>query len=617
MAVRQAAQHEYIADMLFRRPTMADHSAGGAKPQFHLPESLWGQEWRHPSGDTYTPTRLVVHNTDHGVDPEPFAPQIPLPVLEAVFAALTGQVADVRTSSVGDGYSVEVFTHVEMRTRHAWAGRSKNVTNRMFLSQIHSGYHQSGYHNWGVRGYKIGKDPVEYLALIALCGALATPKRGAKVLSHYSDLLAAYVAEERPPIRDFIMPEANWIMVNKVVTELTLWMMFRDLSPIPSSSGDNTALGQHIFRQEEWQRTFPKYDNVHRSGHSHWDEGLFAEDRPSANLSVAFTDPEKLKEWRETGVLSLAPSADADASVVGTLDTPFVGPQSGQLMMAGLHGLHARAVGTHGTGKSVCVLNVMRMCREYIQVKEGRDIGAGITVEGHESMQPDDLLGGFTPTISEKDGTKGFEWADGPLTTAMRDGLMIFVDEANRMPSKTLNVLLGAISRGAIVLTQQGNVEVAAGAGFVVFMAMNVGQAYIGTNAVDPALLDRFPVTVPFEYLPRDEEVKLLTGRTDIDEQIAGWIVGVAVETRAQFANRSLPVPISPRGTIAWAQVVMYRRLLKGLVDGSPYGQAVESAAEMTWLPDVAGLDATGSVNADSANALRQLIRNHRPDGAR
>ena len=60
----------------------------------------------------------------------------------------------------------------------------------------------------------------------------------------------------------------------------------------------------------------------------------------------------------------------------------------------------------------------------------------------------------------------------------MRAGGFLFIDEANRMPNRTLNVPLGVLSRRAVALTEHGCEKVEAGEGFQVAIATNLGQGH-------------------------------------------------------------------------------------------------------------------------------------------
>jgi hypothetical protein len=154
----------------------------------------------------------------------------------------------------------------------------------------------------------------------------------------------------------------------------------------------------------------------------------------------------------------------------------FRGPELAELVESLELGMHCLLVGPTATGKSLCATEAF----EY--VTEGKPV---FVIEGHESLREFDLLGGYTP-----DGTGSFLWNDGILVRAMRSGGFLFIDEANRMPTRTLNVLLGVLSREAVVLTEHGSEEVPAEQGFQVVMAMNLEQGY-AVNALDRALLDR------------------------------------------------------------------------------------------------------------------------------
>src|SRR5262249_11860390 len=129
-------------------------------------------------------------------------------------------------------------------------------------------------------------------------------------------------------------------------------------------------------------------------------------------------------------------------------DARFRGWQLPELIETLDLGMHAMLVGPTATGKSLCAAEA------FVRARAQRSVFA---IEAHESLREFDLLGGYTP-----DGKGGFVWRDGVVVQAMRAGGYLLVDEANRMPTRTLNVLLGVLSRGAVVLTENGSEEVVA-----------------------------------------------------------------------------------------------------------------------------------------------------------
>jgi MoxR-like ATPase len=252
---------------------------------------------------------------------------------------------------------------------------------------------------------------------------------------------------------------------------------------------------------------------------------------------LAFTDLNALRVLRrEAGEPTAPPEPIASFPAAR-----FRGPELAELMESLELGMHCLLVGPTATGKSLCALEAFEFTAECKPV---------FVIEGHESLREFDLLGGYTP-----DGEGGFIWNDGVLVQAMRVGGFLFIDEANRMPTRTLNVLLGVLSRNAVVLTEHGSKEVEAADGFQVVMAMNLGQGY-AVNALDRALLDRFPCVLEFRYLPSLEEEELLVAETGIDRSTARIMVKVANETRRLRKNRELSGELTPPGPLCLGQEV-------------------------------------------------------------
>jgi MoxR-like ATPase len=191
----------------------------------------------------------------------------------------------------------------------------------------------------------------------------------------------------------------------------------------------------------------------------------------------------------------------------------------------------------------------------------------------------------------------------------MRAGGHLFVDEANRMPTRTLNVLLGILSRGTVVLTEHGSEEVTALPGFQVVLALNLGRDY-AVNGLDAALISRFPVTLEFSYLPPAEEEAWLVRETGLAPDVARILVKVAVETRRLRRNHEVTRELSPRGLLAWA-----RKYQAKTSDG--LASRLKAAARVTWIPGVVGTDPDGYVREDSLAQILELIDAHCPSDRR
>ena len=79
-------------------------------------------------------------------------------------------------------------------------------------------------------------------------------------------------------------------------------------------------------------------------------------------------------------------------------------------------------------------------------------------------------------------------FVDGPLASALRDGSLLYVEEINRVPEETLNVLITVMSEGELHVPRLG--RLAAAPGFRLVAAMNPFDA-IGTARISGAVYDR------------------------------------------------------------------------------------------------------------------------------
>ena len=420
------------------------------------------------------------------------------------------------------------------------------------LSRSQSGRHTYQCYLQGDEAYLFKGNVTYLLGLLFLGEALAFHQQARDLLDALEEVLEHRDKTPAPGARyDELLAHLS--------DELYYWCRYRDGDPAGSSD---------------------RLDGLTLQG---------AEDPPYATVlqeidPAAFTNLDVLREVRRNASAP-APVAVPAPPLSGA---KFRGPQLPELVESLDLGMHCLLVGPTATGKSLCALEGF----EY--TREGKAV---FVIEGHESLREFDLLGGYAP-----DGRGGFTWNDGVLVKAMRTGGFLFIDEANRMPTRTLNVLLGVLSRGAIVLTERGSEEVEVREGFQVVMAMNLGQGY-AVNTLDRALLDRFPCVLEFQYLSSREEEDLLVAETEIDREVARSMVKVANETRKLRRNRELSGELTPRGLFAWARKFRVKR--GSLLD------RLQDAASTTWLHQVAGVDADGYLREDASASILSLIEAH------
>ena len=174
--------------------------------------------------------------------------------------------------------------------------------------------------------------------------------------------------------------------------------------------------------------------------------------------------------------------------------------------------------GLSGNGKT---FGVEQACAQL-----GRElIRVNITIETDE----DDLIGGFRLV----DGAT--VWHNGPVIEALERGAILLLDEIDLASNKIL--CLQPILEGNVIFLKKIGRFVNPRAGFnVVATANTKGKGsddgrFIGTNVLNEAFLERFPVTFEQEYPPVSVEKKILGGVaskygvTDIDflERLVDW----------------------------------------------------------------------------------------------
>ena len=155
--------------------------------------------------------------------------------------------------------------------------------------------------------------------------------------------------------------------------------------------------------------------------------------------------------------------------------------------------------GLSGNGKTFGVEQACaQLKRELIRVN--------ITIETDE----DDLIGGFRLI----DGNT--VWHNGPVIEALERGAILLLDEIDLASNKIL--CLQSILEGKGVYLKKIGKVVKPAAGFNVIATANTkGKGsedgrFIGTNVLNEAFLERFPVTFEQEYPPVGVEKKILGG---------------------------------------------------------------------------------------------------------
>ena len=216
---------------------------------------------------------------------------------------------------------------------------------------------------------------------------------------------------------------------------------------------------------------------------------------------------------------------------------------------------HVLLEGPPGTGKSTLLR----------AVAEGMGIGFEF-VEGNAELTPARLVGHFDPARVLNEGYDPEVFVDGPLVTAMRDGALLYVEEINRIPEETLNVLITVMSEGELHVPRLG--RIAASSGFRLVAAMNPFDA-VGTARISGAVYDRV-CRVAMSYQTADEEQSIVQRNVDGSPLTDEWMSQAVELVRRTRQHPDLRVGSSVRGAVDFAKVVVSLANLRGVTVNDP-----------------------------------------------
>jgi hypothetical protein len=239
--------------------------------------------------------------------------------------------------------------------------------------------------------------------------------------------------------------------------------------------------------------TLSKYLNQYKVGRGKWNLEQTVQDLEETYNSAAVEGSDTVPgvATMNSVVQNLIPNKDATFVSFGNFSDIKKVIQSGLFYPSFITGLSGNGK-TFGVEQSCAQLN-----RELIRVN--------ITVETDE----DDLIGGFRLVNGET------VWHNGPVVEAMERGAILLLDEIDLASNKIM--CLQSVLEGKGVFLKKIGKHIVPKSGFNVIATANTkGKGsddgrFIGTNVLNEAFLERFPITFEQEYPTISVETKILT----------------------------------------------------------------------------------------------------------
>lgn len=228
-------------------------------------------------------------------------------------------------------------------------------------------------------------------------------------------------------------------------------------------------------------------------------------------------------------------SPDFGPATLDALRAGVVGrSREAELVVAALmSGRHLLMEGPPGTGKSTMLRAVADTTGHGFEF-----------IEGNAELTPARLVGYFDPALVLDRGYGEDIWIDGPLTRALRNGSLLYLEEINRIPEETLNLLVTVMSEGELTIPRLGTIE--ADPSFRLVAAMNPFDS-VGTARISGAIYDRV-CRIAMDYQSAsDEEAIAERQAPESDPTFAAEVVGLVRATRS---HPDIRVGSSVRGVV-------------------------------------------------------------------
>ena len=205
---------------------------------------------------------------------------------------------------------------------------------------------------------------------------------------------------------------------------------------------------------------------------------------------------------------------------------------------------------------------------EHMAHRLGRPL---VTIACHDDLSASDLTGRYL--------IRGGEtiWVDGPLTTAVRLGAIVYLDEVVEARQDTVVVMHPLTDDRRILPIEKTGELLEAAPGFQLVISYNPGYQH-AVKDLKPSTRQRF-VSLEFDYPPAQLETEIIAHESGVKRSIASSLVDLAKKVR-RLRDQGLAEGPGTRLLVATARLI---------ASGIPAAQACRTAlvAPLTDDPDL------------------------------
>jgi cobaltochelatase CobS len=279
--------------------------------------------------------------------------------------------------------------------------------------------------------------------------------------------------------------------------------------------------------------------------------------QPESRAETLMASPDKIAKVRELfGVdsdMEVPAFSEADERVPDLDPTYVFDPDTTMAICAGFSkNRRVMVQGYHGTGKSTHIEQVAaRLNWPMIR----------INLDAHISRI--DLVG--RDAIVLREGQQVTEFREGLLPWALQHPVALVFDEYDAGRPDVMFVIQRVLeAEGKLTLLDQNRV-IRPHPSFRLFATANtigLGDTtglYHGTQQINQGQMDRWNIVATLNYLPHDEELKIVLAKAPDWDNEEGRrtltaMIALADLTRSGFINGDISTVMSPRTVITWAQ---------------------------------------------------------------